>query len=148
MEKNEMCIQFLLAKALQRVSQLSKSKFQTYGITPVQFSILRELWRTDGQLGSELGKHLRIDSATITGIIDRMERNGFIKRQSDPHDRRNKLIFLTEKGKEMEVILTQKMVELNHEVMEDFNVEETRWFKKMLNTIGSGDMKKNENQSL
>lgn len=140
MEKNDMCVHFLLAKALQRVSQVSKSKLQPYGITPVQFSVLRLLWSTDGQLGSELGERLQLDSATMTGILDRMEQNGFVERRSDPHDRRNKFILLTEKGREMEIPLSQKMDEWNKVVMADFNDDDTQFFKRMLASIGLGEM--------
>ena len=136
MEKFDICVHFLLAKALQRVNQVSKSKLASYGVTPVQFALLRRLWEKDGQFGYALAEQLLMDSATITGIIDRLEQNGFIERRVDPNDRRNKLVFLTEKGRSMEVSLCEKMDEMNKEVMSDFDVEEIQQFKKVLFEIG------------
>jgi MarR family transcriptional regulator, organic hydroperoxide resistance regulator len=136
MEKFDICVHFLLGKALQRVNQVSKSKLSPYGVTPVQYAMLRLLWRKDGQFGFELADKLLLDSATITGIIDRLEQNGFIERRVDPNDRRNKLVFLTEKGRSLEVSLCHKMDEMNEEVMSDFNDEEIQQFKKILFEIG------------
>lgn len=136
MEKYDICVHFLLGKALQKVNQVSKSKLSSYGVTPVQYALLRQLWRKDGQFGYELAERLQLDSATITGIIDRLEQNGFIDRRVDPNDRRNKLVFLTEKGRSMEVPLCQKMDEMNEEVMSDLNDVEIQQFKKILYDIG------------
>jgi DNA-binding MarR family transcriptional regulator len=138
-----MCVHFLLGKALQKASQITKSKLKPYGITPVQFSVLRQLWITDGQLGSKLGERLQMDSATMTGILDRMEQNQFVERQPDPHDRRNKIVFLTEKGREMEKPLNQKMDEWNKELMAGFNDDDIQVFKSMLITIGLRDIHPN-----
>jgi DNA-binding MarR family transcriptional regulator len=136
MEKYDICVHFLLGKALQKVNQVSKSKLSFYGVTPVQYALLRQLWRKDGQFGYELAERLQLDSATITGIIDRLEQNGFIDRRVDPNDRRNKLVFLTEKGRSMEAPLCKKMDEMNEEVMSDLNDVEIQQFKKILYDIG------------
>ncbi|MBU8918424.1 MarR family transcriptional regulator [Bacillus sp. FJAT-29953] len=136
MEKVDICVHFLLGKALQKVNQVSKSKLSSYGVTPVQYALLRQLWRKDGQFGFELAVRLQLDSATITGIIDRLEQNGFIDRRVDPNDRRNKLVFLTDKGRSMEVPLCQKMDEMNEEVMSDLSDVEIQQFKKILYDIG------------
>ncbi|MFJ8064484.1 MarR family winged helix-turn-helix transcriptional regulator [Psychrobacillus sp. NPDC096426] len=136
MEKFDICVHFLLSKALQSVNQVSKSKLSSFGVTPVQYALLRLLWKKDGQFGYELAKKLLLDSATITGIIDRLEQNGFIERQVDLYDRRNKVVFLTEKGKSIEASLCQKMNEMNNEVMSNFDDEEIQLFKKMLFNMG------------
>ncbi|WP_286141666.1 MarR family transcriptional regulator, partial [Bacillus sp. AFS001701] len=77
----DICVHFLLGKALQKVNQISKSKLSPYGVTPVQFALLNILWKKDGQVGAKLGKVLQLDSATITGLLDRLETNGFIERR-------------------------------------------------------------------
>lgn len=136
MEKYDICVHFLIGKALQRVNQVSKSKLSPFGVTPVQYALLRLLWKEDGQFGFELAEQLILDSATITGIIDRLEQNGFIERRVDLNDRRNKVVFLTEKGRSLEVPLCKKMDEMNNEVMADLGIEEIKQFKKTLFDIG------------
>lgn len=132
----DICVHFLLGKALQKVNQISKSKLSPYGVTPVQFALLRMLWKKDGQVGADLGEQLQLDSATITGLLDRLETHGFIERRVLPNDRRNKLVFLTEKGKSMEIPLCEKMDEMNQEVLSGFNEDEAKRFKEMLFNIG------------
>ena len=58
-----------------------------------------------GQFGYVLADQLLLDSSTKTGIIDRLEQSNFIERRVDSNDRRNKLVFLTEKGISMEALL-------------------------------------------
>ncbi|OZU89635.1 MarR family transcriptional regulator [Virgibacillus indicus] len=130
------CLHFILGKALQRVKQVSKAKLSPYGVTPAQFGLLYFLWKKDGQPGSELGERLQLDSATVTGIIDRLEQGGFIERRFDRSDRRNKKIFLTEKGKSLEQPLCQKMNELDKELLSEFDEEEIKQFKNLLFDIG------------
>jgi DNA-binding MarR family transcriptional regulator len=50
---------------------------------------------------SELGKRTELDSATLTGIIDRLEAAGLLERKGNPDDRRSIHIYLTEQGKLM-----------------------------------------------
>lgn len=139
MQVSDVCVQFLLRKALQRVNRISKSKLSQYGVTPAQFGLLSLLWKRDGQLGHELGERLSLDSATITGIIDRLEQNDFTERRIDSKDRRNRLVFLTEKGRSLENTLRQEMKDMNEEVMNGFAEEDFHRFKEMLLDIGSKD---------
>lgn len=138
----DICVHFLIGKALQKVNQISKSKLSPYGVTPVQYALLRMLWKKDGQVGSILGEQIQLDSATITGLLDRLEQNGFIERRVEPNDRRNKLVFLTEKGKSLEKILCEKMDEMNKEVMSDFDIKDIQRFKEMLFEIGIQNKKR------
>ena len=137
MEKFD-CLHFILGKALQQVKQLSKEKLSSYGITSVQFGVLYFLWKKDGQLGSELGERLQMDSATVTGIIDRLEQGGFIERRLDSSDRRNRFVFLTEKGRLLEEPLSHKMDELDSELLSQYDEEKVQEFKQMLFDIGLG----------
>ncbi len=119
---------------------MSKAKLSPYGVTPAQVGLLSLLWKKDGRFSYELGERLSLDSATITGIIDRLEQNDFIERRVDPEDRRNKLVFLTEKGRSMEKVLCQQMNEVNDEVKKGFEAEEFHRFKEILFEMGSKDL--------
>ncbi len=50
---------------------------------------------------TQLRKETRVSAPTISGIIDRLVKSGFIKRSSDPKDRRVKNVVLTKKGKKL-----------------------------------------------
>ena len=57
------------------------------------------LWEKDGLKFKELAEKVNMDGATLTGILDRMERSGFVERKDDPEDRRSLLVYLTAKSK-------------------------------------------------
>jgi DNA-binding MarR family transcriptional regulator len=115
MDRIEDCISFLVGKAAQQVTRRAREKLAVYGVTPVQYAVLKVLWDEDGQSGSELGSRLVLDSATVTGVVDRLEASGHLERRSDKDDRRIHRLFLTSKGKGLSGPLDVAMNELNAE---------------------------------
>ena len=71
MDQIEDCLSFYLGKAYQRVTQSAKQRLAPYGVTPVQYALLKVLWEHDHQSGAQLGERLQLDSATMTGLLDR-----------------------------------------------------------------------------
>jgi DNA-binding MarR family transcriptional regulator len=74
------------------------------GVTPTQWTVLMCLWEQDGLSFTELGKRLCFDHPTITGVVDRMEREKLVKRRRDRIDRRVVNVFLTPKGRNLETL--------------------------------------------
>ena len=136
MKQIEDCIIFLLGKAQQNAYQVAKKKLKPLNITPVQDAVLRLLWQKDGQLSSELGERIQLDSATMTGLLDRMVQRSLIQRRPSENDRRKSHIFLTEKGKALQFAPTDLMVEANEELLSTFSDEEVQLLKRMLMKIG------------
>jgi DNA-binding MarR family transcriptional regulator len=68
------------------------------GITPPQLFILRALWTEDGWSLKYLASLAKVSQATMTGIIDTMEKNKLVKRIPNPEDGRSILIKLTKQG--------------------------------------------------
>lgn len=116
MDRIEDCISFLLGKAGQQITRRAREKLAAHDVTPVQYAILKVLWDTDGQSGVELGTRLVIDSATTTGIIDRLEASGLVERRADGQDRRVQRVFLTRRGRALRAPLDAAMDRLNDEV--------------------------------
>ena len=76
-----------------------------------------------------------LDKSTLTGILDRLERDGYIERKSSPTDKRSTLIFLT--GKEQEFTKHIKTVsnKMNKIFYDGFSDEEIMLFDSMLERI-------------
>jgi MarR family transcriptional regulator, organic hydroperoxide resistance regulator len=110
------CVIFLLGKAFQRVSQGARERLAPHGVSPMQYVVLSVLWERDGQSGAELTARLRIDSATITGIIDRLVAAGWVARARDAMDRRVQRVQLTEAGWSLRDELEREMIELNRQI--------------------------------
>jgi DNA-binding MarR family transcriptional regulator len=69
-------------------------------ITLDQFLVLIYLWQNDGRTQQELAELTFKNKASISRMIDLLEKKQLLKRLPDPTDRRNKLVFLSQKGKE------------------------------------------------
>jgi DNA-binding MarR family transcriptional regulator len=92
------CISFLTSAAAKAMNRLARDALAPHGITPSQYAVMRALYERSGQTGAEISATLFIDSATLTGILDRLERAGLIARHSDGEDRRVNRLELTEQG--------------------------------------------------
>lgn len=74
--------------------------FRPHGITAAQFNVLSALageW--EGMSQRELGDLLVVDRSNVTGLIDRMEKAGWVRRADDPADRRVYRVKLTPSGR-------------------------------------------------
>ncbi|UCH95644.1 MAG: MarR family transcriptional regulator [Candidatus Aminicenantes bacterium] len=87
-------------RRLVRLSYLdSRTMVKRYGITGPQSLVLKSLIESVEPLSSVmLSRRLNVSPANITGIIDRLEEKGLVKRLRKQSDRRTILIELTEKG--------------------------------------------------
>jgi DNA-binding MarR family transcriptional regulator len=83
-----------------RLERMGRLFFAEYGITDAQFNALMILWdyrdRTLRQ--HELAELLVVNRASMGGVLERMERNGWIVRTVDPDDRRAQQVTLTGSG--------------------------------------------------
>jgi DNA-binding MarR family transcriptional regulator len=131
------CINFLLSKTQQIVFQQFKASLAKYDVTPVQYGVLKCLWCQDGQNPSQIAGSLFLDTSTVTGILDRMENKGMIKRIADPKDRRSIKVVLTEQGRQLEEPVTKVIDEENKKVLCALNEEERVKLMEYLNRISS-----------
>jgi MarR family transcriptional regulator, organic hydroperoxide resistance regulator len=136
MLRNQDCISFLLGKAYQHVNQAAKQRLAPYGVTPVQFALLNLLWTEDGLSGADLGVRLQLDSATITGVIDRLTHLGLIERHPDPSDRRVNRLYLTARGASLQAPLSQAIEQVNAEFFAKFSAVDANQLRTMLALLG------------
>jgi MarR family 2-MHQ and catechol resistance regulon transcriptional repressor len=88
----------LLAQCYQAFEQLSESHVRSIGLTPSQFDIIATLGNTSGMSFKELGEKTLITKGTLTGVVDRLEAKGLVRRVVQTEDRRSTIVQLTEAG--------------------------------------------------
>lgn len=137
MEQIEECLSFYLGKAYQRVTQSAKQRLAPYGVTPTQYALLKVLWEQDEQSGAELGERLVLDSATMTGLLDRLEQAELIERKAHVTDRRVNSVVLTARGRSLQGPLDREMDQMNQEFLGAFDPSEVQLLKNLLNTIAA-----------
>ena len=131
MDRIEDCISFIVGKAAQQVARRAREKLESHGVTPTQYAVLKVLSDADGRTGAELGARLGIDSATTTGVADRLAANGLLERRSDPQDRRLQRLFLTAEARARQPALDREMDELNREIESELDADAGRLLSRL-----------------
>jgi MarR family transcriptional regulator, organic hydroperoxide resistance regulator len=85
-------------KAIQDYSYAVSNKF---GITGPQLWVLKTISQNESLHLGELGKRMYLHPSTITGLIDRLEKKGYVERDRGREDRRVVKLHLTSKGKDL-----------------------------------------------
>lgn len=133
------CIFFQLTKASQTGAEFWTKKVKHLNVTASQAMVLNFLGEEDRILANGLRQKLQITSATMTGIIDRLEKLELIERQPHPDDRRAILVCLTDRGRQCAAEINRIMVKANEEFLSGFDQEESECLRKMLERIRSDE---------
>lgn len=115
MDRVEDCISFMVGKAAQQVTRRARELLAPFGVTPVQYAVLKVLSGSEGMSGAEIGTRMVLDSASVTGVVDRLEALDLVERRSDPKDRRVHRIIATQRTDELIASLDSAMDQLNAE---------------------------------
>ncbi|MCG8337630.1 MAG: MarR family transcriptional regulator, partial [Proteobacteria bacterium] len=94
------CVCFQLGKTLRQVSKAYRKEISGFNLTRGQFFMIIAVMEEEGLLPSELAEKTCQDRATTTGLLDRLEKDGWIEREADKTDRRSLRIYLTPSAKE------------------------------------------------
>ncbi len=77
-------------------------RIEPLGLAPAQFMALLALWDEDGITQQNLRLHLDVEQATMANTLKRMERDGLITRRAHKSDKRARLVYLTDKARELQ----------------------------------------------
>lgn len=104
----EDCICFRLGALSRRITRTYKDSVSSLGLTHGQFFMLIALYDEDGLLPSQLAEKTALDRPTTSGLLERLERDGWIERRLDPTDRRAIRVHLTPKaqGRRADILAT------------------------------------------
>lgn len=129
------CIFFQFAKAYQLSSRFLTQKVSELNLTSVQAMVLGFLTEEDQITSSELGRRTELDSATLTGILDRLEAAGYLERKSNPDDRRSIHIHLTPKGKALGNEATALLLKANSEFLQVLDDAQRKELHEIIQTL-------------
>lgn len=111
-----------------------------FGISQGKFSLLLLLYRNmeRGLLPSELADSIGVTRATVTGLLDGLERDGLVERVKHPKDRRMHIIKLTNKGLHILKKLLPDHFVLTSKLMNTLSTHEKEQFITLLQKIEEG----------
>lgn len=130
------CICFQLGKTVRQVSKAYRNEIKSYNLTHGQFFVIIAIMEEkEGLLPSELAAKTAQDRATTTGLLDRLEKDGWIERKPDKKDRRSLRIYLTTKSlKHREGILTL-FEKTNQKFLNRFSPDEWKQMQVFLDRL-------------
>ena len=93
---------FRLYTAARLITQAYTPMLNELGITYPQYLVLMVLWETGPLPVNDIAKRLQLETNTVTPLIQRMEREGIVKRTKGKVDTRQTIVSLTRHGKKLE----------------------------------------------
>jgi MarR family transcriptional regulator for hemolysin len=110
-------------------------KLEGTGVSPVQHIALAHLTALGPLSQAELADRLSITPATAVRLVDRMERDGWVVRQSDPNDGRVKRVMMTEKAAEVWESISRAARELLDQAYQGVHPAEIETVKRVLERV-------------
>ena len=98
------CPYYLISRVSLSVTAALKKEFASSGVEqvkPAYLCVLMSLWQADGLKVIELSKKAGLEPSSMTGLLDRMQRDELVERITDLTDRRVLRIHLTKTGRQV-----------------------------------------------
>ncbi|WP_055669257.1 MarR family winged helix-turn-helix transcriptional regulator [Desnuesiella massiliensis] len=102
-----------------------KSKFCSYGFTVPQITVLAVLSQNKKMKISDISKLIHSTNSTVSGIVDRLEKQGFIKRVKSQEDRRVVFVELDHKFLDMKEEIDKEMASYLDGIFKNIDEEKT-----------------------
>jgi DNA-binding MarR family transcriptional regulator len=132
---NPPLICLLLKNTWQKLSRYYNQRLAEYDLTVPKALLLLEIAPDTGKNPKALIKELAIENSSMTGLLDRLEKQGLVERRPDPHDRRGVLIFLTPLGIRARKTIKTLVEELDHKIHETVDTDDIKTLRRVMAVI-------------
>ncbi len=121
------------AKAWEKAADIElRERFDLIG---AQWKIIVILTIKEGITQKHIADMAFVEAPTLVPVIDKMEKEGYVIRQSDPDDRRNNLIFMTKKSKDIADPIIDCILEIRNMGLDKISKKDMETAKKVLEQI-------------
>jgi len=122
----------LLAQVCRMTGHHLRTHMEKLGLHRGQGFALLHLWHNDGVPQHELGQAMHISPASVTNMLQRMERGGWVTRKRDEEDQRVVRVFLTPKAQKLREKAASVFRQMESELNEVYTAEEQATLKRLL----------------
>lgn len=126
------CIGFITNKASKKIAEEFNNRLMSYGITRVQWIALYYLLKDGKASQKELADKMNIKESTIVRLVDRLEKEEYVKRVKEPENRRITYIILTDSGKNRITELIPEGEKMKDSISKGITDEEFETFNRVL----------------
>jgi DNA-binding MarR family transcriptional regulator len=131
-DPSEMSVGQLLAQVCRMTGLHLRTHMEKLGLHRGQTFALVHLWRHDGIPQRELAQAMHIRPASVTNMLQRMERDGWIARTRDPQDQRVVRVFLTHRAKDLRAGAQTVLREMEEELGAVYTESEQATLRSLL----------------
>ena len=128
-------LSYLLARASHTVYREFHAQVQEAGLSPLEWRLLATLSDGDGLTIGELAREILAQQPTLTKLVQRMEKAGWVQRGEDPADARRTLVFETRQGRDTVAALLAEAKAHEHSLLQGFSERDVSALKKILRTL-------------
>ncbi|MGD0004284.1 MAG: MarR family transcriptional regulator [Anaerolineaceae bacterium] len=128
-------LDFLLAQVCHHHHFRANTLLEAIGLYRGQPLVLFALWEQEGLTHTELADRLQNTPATITKMLQRMEKAGFVQSRPDAKDQRVSRVYLTEAGCAIQTQVQAVWDTMEADTFADFNAEERLLLRRFLQRI-------------
>jgi DNA-binding MarR family transcriptional regulator len=129
---------YLVNRTARLMAQMYSRRLQRHGVALAQWAILLFLYAKDGQTQRELSRVVAIEPPTVARTIDRMVRDGLVRREPHPHDGRATRIRLTPRALALREELATESMAGNEFAARVLRAEELETLKTLLRRVIDG----------
>ena len=116
-----------------RVKVKGREVLKDFPITPAQFDLLQKIYFSGEQTMTELSKMLGIAKSTTTGLVSRLEKEGFVQRNRKSEDKRIITVGITKKGEDLINRVILKRIEFVEKALKEFDLNAKEQLIELLN---------------
>jgi len=125
-------LDFLLSQVCRLHYVRAQGLLEAVGVYRGQPPVLHILQEQEGLTQSELAARLDLAPATVTKMLQRLEKAGFIQRQTDAEDQRVSRVYLTDAGRAIQADVAKVLGQLAQETFCNFTIEERVVLRRLM----------------
>lgn len=129
------CLCLHVQRAARALARRFDEALRPYDLTNGQFSLLMSLNRPEPPPMGPVASLLAMDRTTLTAALKPLERRGLLKVQSDPNDRRSRVLILTDKGRTLLASALPVWQETHEEIEEHSPTIDWKAFRENLRAV-------------
>ena len=125
----------ILSRTLDGVMPVYRALFQEHAITDQQWRVMRALWEQKHLTSKQISEITLLPSPSLVGILDRLEKKGFVGRLRSVEDRRLVYIVPTQAGRKLQELMLPKIEQIHDRFMYQVTPDEWGELNRILDKL-------------
>jgi len=122
----------IIARSLDSISNI---EFKEYDLTKGQYIYLVRIYENPGIIQEKLAEMIKVDRTTAARAVKKLENNGFIIRTQSKDNKKEKKLYVTEKGEATYPVINREDIYSNGVALKGMSAEDRKQFFKLLKIV-------------